>query len=114
MLEGTVIKGKGRGKKIGVPTANLEINPSIILPKDGVYSVKVEYKSRFYDGIVSIGENPTFNNRFITVEVHIIDFSKNIYNSRLKIFFKERVRDIIKFKNQFELKNQILKDISLL
>ncbi|HHU70005.1 MAG TPA: riboflavin biosynthesis protein RibF, partial [Thermoanaerobacterales bacterium] len=113
-IECTVIRGKGRGKQMGIPTANLDIDPLMVLPKSGVYSVKVRHRNKWYDGIASIGENPTFEEQDLSVEVHIINFSENIYNDKLEVFFKRRIRDIIKFNNQLELKNQILKDIALL
>ncbi len=113
-LQGKVIHGKGIGKRLGIPTANLEIDSLMAIPKEGVYEIRVKLRNNWYNGIASIGYNPTFKGQNLSVEVHIINFSGKIYNEKLDIFFKERIRDIIKFDNQLELKNQIKKDIALL
>ena len=110
LIEGKVVKGDGRGKLIGIPTANIKSEQEVY-PKDGVYAVKVAYKGKIYDGACSIGFNPTFDSERLTVEVHILDFNKEIYGESLKVVFVDRIRDMKKFKNIEELKKAILNDI---
>ena len=110
LIEGKVVKGDGRGKKIGIPTANIK-SVQEVYPKDGVYAVKVAYKGKIYDGACSIGFNPTFNSERLTVEIHIMNFNKNIYGELLKVVFIDRIRDMKKFKNIEELKFTILNDL---
>ncbi len=110
LIEGKVVKGDGRGKKFGIPTANIKSEQEVY-PKEGVYAVKVAYKGKIYDGACSIGFNPTFDSERLTVEVHIIDFNKDIYGENLKVVFVDRIRDMIKFANIDKLKQTIFKDI---
>ncbi len=110
LIEGKVVKGDGRGKKFGIPTANIKSEQEIY-PKEGVYAVKVAYKGKIYNGACSIGFNPTFDSERLTVEVHIIDFYKDIYEENLKVVFVDRIRDMKKFKDIHELKITILNDI---
>ncbi len=110
LVEGKVVHGKHRGNKIGFPTANLK-SPNEVYPKNGVYAVKIGLKGNIYNGACSIGFNPTFNSESLTVEVHIFDFNKNIYNETLKVVFIERIREPIKFSSVNQLIKQIEKDI---
>ena len=110
LIEGKVVKGKGLGKKLGFPTANIK-SDNEVYPKNGVYAVKVGFEGKIYNGACSIGFNPTFDSISLTVEVYILDFNKDIYNKLLKIVFIERIRDMIKFNSVNELKKQILDDI---
>ena len=110
LIEGKVVKGDGRGKKLGIPTANIKSEQEVY-PKEGVYAVKVAYSGKIYNGACSIGFNPTFASERFTVEVHIIEFNKDIYGENLKVVFIDRIRDMIKFKSIDELKETILNDI---
>jgi riboflavin kinase/FMN adenylyltransferase len=91
-VEGPVVHGLHRGKKLGFPTANIEPEEEL-LPKPGVYAVKVKYGGDMYDGACNIGFNPTFNNGKLAVEIHILDFQGDIYGRDLKVYFLERIRD---------------------
>jgi riboflavin kinase/FMN adenylyltransferase len=108
-LQGKIIAGKHRGKKLGFPTANLEIEKKIY-PKIGTYAVKVFYRNSPYPGVVNIGYNPTFSDKELSIEVHILNFREDIYNQKLKILFVDRLRDEKKFRNSQELALQIEKD----
>ncbi len=110
LIEGKVVEGKHRGHKIGIPTANIKSEQEVY-PKEGVYAVKVAYRGKIYDGACSIGFNPTFESDRLTVEVHILNFNKDIYNETLKVVFIDRIRPMIKFKSIEELKATILEDI---
>lgn len=91
-LEGRVVRGVGRGKGLGFPTANL-LTEKEILPRPGVYAVKVRYREHLYDGVMNIGFNPTFGTERISLEVHLLDFSADIYDETLRVYFIQRLRD---------------------
>lgn len=109
-IEGTVIPGHARGRLIGFPTANLT-TPNELPPKEGVYAVTLEIEGKQYKGAANIGKNPTFGDTGVSFEVHIFDFSDDIYGKFLKMKFLKRVRDEFKFKSVDELKEQIKKDV---
>lgn len=103
-LEGKVVRGMGLGKKIGFPTANIDIgNIEKLVPKDGVYVVKAGVEGRSYYGMLNIGNNPTFPERPRTIEVNIFDFDEDIYNSFISVDLVARVRDEKKFSGVEEL-----------
>jgi len=109
-VEGEVIRGQQRGRKIGFPTCNIKLN-SYTLPKLGVYSVRVQIKNSEKRGIANIGYRPTFNGKSLLLEVNIFGIKKNLYKKILKINFIKFIRAEKKFKNIDQLKNQIKKDI---
>ena len=110
-FSGIVSKGKGRGKAMGFPTANIILeNKNKIIPKFGVYAVNILYNKIRYKGMLNIGMNPTFNNQEPSIEVHIFDFNKEIYGSKLSIELIDRIRNEKKFNNPDELKNQLAID----
>ncbi|RLB69675.1 MAG: riboflavin biosynthesis protein RibF [Deltaproteobacteria bacterium] len=109
-VEGVVKPGKNRGKDLGFPTANIR-SEAELYPREGVYAVWVEYDGQRFQGVVSIGYNPTFGDTGLTVEVHILDFSGDLYGESIKIIFLERLRDTIAFTEVASLKVQIANDI---
>ncbi len=110
-LTGTVVKGRQLGRTIGYPTANIEVNDNYkLIPYDGVYAVKIRYKSDVYEGMLNIGNNPTIEGKGKTIEVNIFNFDKMIYGDELTIYIVERLRDEVKFNNIEELKEQLGKD----
>ncbi len=109
-ISGKVIKGKQFGRTIGFPTVNLNYNKEYILPKGGVYYTLAEYDNNFYRAITNIGYNPTVEGGKLSVETHILNFDKKIYNEIVKIYFINRIRDEVKFNAIDELKKQLLKD----
>ena len=107
-LKGKVVKGKKNGSKIGFPTANIQIeNKWKLIPNDGVYAVMVEYNSKKYSAMMNIGYNPTFASKERTLEVHILDFNKDIYGEELRVEFVKRIRKEKKFNSEQELKNTL-------
>lgn len=110
-VKGKVVPGKGLGKKLSIPTANLKVNEALVLPKSGVYHTSVLYNNSWYNAVTSIGLNPTFKNHPMTIETYILDFNKNIYDKEIEVFFLDRIRSEIKFKSLDELVAQIKKDI---
>ncbi|PMP97407.1 MAG: riboflavin biosynthesis protein RibF [Thermodesulfobacterium geofontis] len=113
-IMGKVIKGKGRGKNLGFPTANIEVSPIKLLPPAGVYAVWVTLNNEKLKGALNIGKRPTFEEKEISVEVHIFNFNKNIYGETLKIELIKRIREEKKFSSADELKDQIKKDCKLI
>jgi riboflavin kinase/FMN adenylyltransferase len=110
-INGVVVRGEGRGKKLRFPTANLQIaNDYKLLPKLGVYAVDCLINNKVYRGMSNIGTKPTFGGINKTVEIHILDFHKNIYGEKIDIKFIERLRNEKKFKNEQDLINQLEKD----
>ncbi|XMB66421.1 riboflavin biosynthesis protein RibF [Mycoplasmatota bacterium zrk1] len=110
-IDGFVTHGRGRGKSIGVPTANLALKYPYSVPKKGVYVVRVFHDDNIYYGICNIGNNPTFNyNKNKTIEINILNFDKDIYGDYLKIEFIDRIRSELKFNTIEELVLQIDKD----
>ena len=111
-LSGSVIKGDQRGSQIGFPTANMNVDKNIQIPKNGVYKVKVYLNDILYEGIMNIGHKPTVSeDTRLSLEVHILDFNDDIYDADLTVYFKKFIRDEIKFSSIDELIQQISKDI---
>ena len=110
-LSGTVIRGKGLGKSTGFPTANILVeNKNKIIPRNGVYAVNINYNNTLYKGMLNIGVQPTFNQKKLSIEVHIFDFSKDIYDQFLTIEFIKRIRNEKKFDSIDLLKDQLFMD----
>jgi riboflavin kinase/FMN adenylyltransferase len=108
---GEVVHGFHRGKQLGFPTANIEVEEEL-LPKPGVYAVKVEGDGWVCDGACNIGNNPTFYGASETVEVHLLDFDADLYGRTLRVYFVERIRDDREFPDIFLLKEAIRNDVS--
>ena len=110
-IEGKVKKGRQLGKKIGFPTANIDIK-DYVMARPGVYAVKVKKQnsSKFIKGIANMGYRPTFNQKKFLLEVHLFNFSENLYNKYLTVDFIRFIRKEKKFKNIDQLKKQIRKD----
>lgn len=110
-ITGTVIKGKGLGRTIDFPTANIYVKASYkLIPKDGVYVVKSKIEEQTVFGMMNIGINPTVNGKIQSIEVHFFNFEANLYNSELKIEFLKHLRAEEKFENIDALKIQLQKD----
>ena len=109
-IEGKVIKGDKRGRKIGFPTCNLSLEDYVV-PLLGVYAVKVKTPYFAKDGIANIGYRPTFNGQNLLLETNIFGISKNLYNKVIKVSFRKFIRKEKKFKNLEILKKQIQQDI---
>ncbi len=111
-VDGKVVRGKKRGRKIGFPTCNMSLN-SYVVPKPGVYSVKVKGENFSKNGIANVGYRPTFNGQSLLLETNIFGFNKNLYNKVINVSFKKFIRAEKKFKNFEYLKKQIKIDIKL-
>jgi len=113
-IEGIVQKGRQQGKKIGFPTCNIDIKDYVIATP-GVYAVKVKQKNsnKFLKAIANLGYRPTFNQKKILLEVHIFNFSGNLYNKYLSVEFIKFIRKEKKFKNVNQLRKQIQRDLKV-
>ena len=109
-IKGKVIKGQKRGRKIGFPTCNLRLN-SYVIPRLGVYAVKVKTNNFSNNGIANIGYRPTFNGQSLLLETNIFGINKNLYNKVITVGFKKFLRAEKKFKSFEYLKKQIKIDI---
>ena len=109
-IEGKVIAGEKRGRKIGFPTCNLKLN-NYVVPRSGVYAVNVTGNNFTKKGIANIGFRPTFNGQSLLLETNIFGINKNLYNKVINVHFKKFIRKEKKFKNVEELKKQIKIDI---
>ena len=113
-INGMVQKGRQLGKKIGFPTCNIDIK-NYVLAKPGVYAVRVSRKNNFkiLKGIANLGFRPTFNQKKILLEVHLFNFSGNLYNKDLSVEFLKFIRKEKKFKNINKLRSQIKLDLKI-
>ncbi|MCB9202144.1 MAG: bifunctional riboflavin kinase/FAD synthetase [Flavobacteriales bacterium] len=109
-LSGKVIKGSKIGRKLGFPTANIDVDENKLVPKNGVYAVKVYIDSKPHYGMMNIGNRPTVSGGNIQIEVHIFDFDAHIYNKTIKVEFTKFIRDEQSFPSTKELIEQIKKD----
>jgi riboflavin kinase/FMN adenylyltransferase len=109
-VTGIVVKGDGRGKSLGFPTANI-VPKHAIIPAKGVYAVRLYVRDKLYDGIANIGLRPTFGKKDLTIEVHVFDFDEDIYNEEVSLYFIKKIREEKKFETPGDLARQIRSDI---
>jgi riboflavin kinase/FMN adenylyltransferase len=113
-LNGTVVHGDKRGKAIGFPTANIKPeHVNKIIPKEGVYAVKVRINGDWFNGMMNIGTRPTFDGEQQTLEVHLFNFETDIYGKEVQVRFFKRIRDEKKFNGKEELIEQLKEDKKL-
>ncbi len=113
MVEGPVVRGTGRGGRLlGIPTANVQSTYEL-LPKRGVYAVKVMAAGRLYEAVANLGENPTFGGQGLSLEVHLLRYhGGGLLGQSLRVFFYERLRAEHRFGDPQALKEAILRDIA--
>ncbi len=113
-IKGKVVEGEKKGKKIGIPTINLNLYNDLIL-SEGIYSgyAKIKGDRNKYLSAISIGRNPTFSGEKISIEAHLIDFSKEIYGSEVELYFFSKIGEQKKFKSVDELVLKIKNDIEI-
>lgn len=110
-IEGVVVEGERRGRKLGFPTINLDTEWEV-LPKPGVYATYVRLPDGFHESITNIGIRPTFEESKLTVETHIFDFNDDLYGKKVGVNFVERLRDEKRFASVGELVAQIEHDVA--
>jgi riboflavin kinase/FMN adenylyltransferase len=110
-IRGLVVHGNHLGRTLGFPTANLRLECGVpFLPPHGVYAVNIDTGNGYYQGMANAGIRPTVDGKNMTVEVHIFDFSGDLYEKFLTILFIDRIRPEIKFDSLDQLVNQIKED----
>ena len=111
MMCGKVVAGRGAGRMFDIPTANLKIPVDKIIPKRGVYGTECVIDGKTYCGATNVGGRPTFDLTKIAIETMICDFSDNIYDKEIKLYFYKYLRPVTKFDTPKELSEQVHKDI---
>lgn len=108
-VDGTVVPGDGRGKQMGFPTANIDVSGDLLLA-DGVYATSARLDGGIYGGMAHVGPRPTFGLSTRTVETHLFEFSEEVYERPLRLFFHQRLRETIVFEGPEALREQLTKD----
>ncbi len=111
-LTGTVVHGRGLGRRIGIPTANLELPPYRLVPCRGVYACWASLAGDIYPAVTNVGIRPTFAGQSLVTEVHLLDFEADLYGQRLALDFIARLRDERSFPTLNTLVEQIQADIA--
>lgn len=112
-MQGVVVPGLQNGRKMGFPTANIDVSGTgKLLPESGVYAVRVQLEDNEtpHGGMINIGIRPTFNGKKMSVEVHLFDFDGNLYGKRLSVTFYKRIRGERKFNSMEALSRQLADD----
>lgn len=112
-MRGVVIRGDGRGRTIGVPTANMATETGLVMPKHGVYATRVTVNGAQYPAVTNVGVRPTFEGGAVAVESHLLDVELALYGLGLDVAFLARLRDEQKFDDVDSLVSQIHEDIEL-
>lgn len=110
-ITGKVIHNFGRGRVMGFPTANVELNVEKLYPQEAVYATAVTVDGATFNAITNVGKKPTFNDDSLSVESFIIGFDKNLYGKEITVDFYKKIRDIEKFENADQFIIQLKKDI---
>ena len=111
MIKGTVVTGAGRGARIlKTPTANF-LTKAEVIPRDGVYAVRVMLGGKLLDGVANLGKNPTFPGASGGVEVHLLDYDGDIYGKPLRVYFMHRLREEKTFSGPQQLVEAIEQDV---
>lgn len=110
-VTGKVISGRGEGRRLGLPTININFEPDKVRPLSGVYITKTLIDNKSYLSVTNVGSKPTFGDDNQNIETHILDYSGNLYNKDVKIEFYKYLRNIIRFQKIEQLVDQIEQDI---
>jgi len=111
IITGKVVRGAGRGRELGFPTANIKLAKDKLLPAHGVYIGDIFVDSKKYRSVINIGDRPTFPEDKKALEVHILHFKKNILGKKVTVYLHKNIRPEIQFSDVEELKKQIRQDI---
>ena len=113
VLTGIVVRGNQLGRAIGFPTANIDPGKNTCLGvKKGVYAARIKIKDKVYNGMANIGVRPTLDQHKLTFEVHIFDFSEELYGQTISVYLHDFIREEKRFSGLDELKNQLHRDES--
>jgi riboflavin kinase/FMN adenylyltransferase len=108
-VDGLVVHGRGRGREIGVPTANLQTGNELV-PPHGVYATIMTVDGTFHSGITNVGIRPTFGETDLAIETHLLDFQGDLYGRDVRLSFVQRLRDERRFADVDALRSQIAAD----
>jgi riboflavin kinase/FMN adenylyltransferase len=111
-LSGTIVEGFQKGRELGFPTANVRSTAELI-PGRGVYAVLVEWRAQRFEGVANIGYNPTFGRTQLSIEIHLFNFSKQLYAETVEVFFVKKIRDEQAFPSVSDLVQQIGRDVEV-
>lgn len=109
---GRVVRGDGRGRQFGYPTANIH-EENQIRPPNGVYAIRAKLKNRFYGGILNTGMRPTVDGLNFQIEAHLFNFNEDVYGREIEVFFIKKIRDEQRFPDMECLVNQINQDVEV-
>jgi riboflavin kinase / FMN adenylyltransferase len=109
---GTVVRGDGRGRTIGIPTANVAVDEGTAMPGRGVYAVTADVAGERHPGVANLGVRPTFGGEDPTLEVHVFDFDGDVYGAPIRVGFVDRIRDERRFDSVDDLVAQIHADMA--
>ena len=111
ILKGNVVKGKGLGRTVGMPTANLKIYEGT-LPESGVYLTRIKVEGKVYNSLTNIGKRPSVDDGSdVSVETLILDFNRDIYGKDVVLEILEFLRPVLKFASLLEVREQVEEDI---
>jgi riboflavin kinase/FMN adenylyltransferase len=109
-LSGEVLRGDGRGRDLGFPTANLSVENELI-PARGVYITRAHVLASSYSSVTNVGVRPTIGgSKRVTVETHLLEFDDDVYDERMTVEFLHRLRDEVRFDDVAQLADQIARD----
>lgn len=110
-MTGTVVRGEGVGRRLGFPTANLQLDhEDKLLPREGIYAVRAELHGRRLDGVLHLGPRPTFPGLAPSIELHLFDFQGDLYGERVHVEFAGRIRDVNRFASTEALVAAMVED----
>jgi riboflavin kinase/FMN adenylyltransferase len=112
ILSGFVVKGDQRGRQIGFPTANLDVEPGLLLPADGIYATWTQADGKTYASATNIGFRPTFGGGGRQIETNLFDYSGDLYNAKIRVAFVRKLRDETKFNGVEALVTQLHEDVA--
>ncbi len=110
-IKGVVVRGKGKGKALEVPTANLRLKDNISTVKPGVYITETLFQATYYPSVTNVGYNPTFDQVGLHMETYIFGIDRALYDETIEVHFLKRLRDELKFTSELELKAAMKKDL---
>jgi riboflavin kinase/FMN adenylyltransferase len=111
-VRGVVVRGDGRGRRLGFPTANLRVGErDKLIPPEGIYAVRAQLRSGTFAGALHLGPRPTFEGSLPTIELHLLDFEGDIYGEELRVDFVRYLREIRPFATVAALVDQMREDV---